>query len=77
MPKPSYEQKVVDIEVKVKERPTGFLSLGGGYSSVDKFIATASVTQGNLFGKGQYLKLKGELGGKSTFMKYPSEIHGF
>lgn len=66
VPKPRYEEKVVDFEVKVKERPTGFLSVGGGYSSIDKFIATVDLTQGNLFGKGQYVKIKGEVGGKST-----------
>ena len=67
VPKPKNEEKAVDLEVKVKERPTGFLSVGGGYSSIDKFIATAELTQGNLFGKGQYVKLKAELGGVSSF----------
>jgi outer membrane protein insertion porin family len=67
VPKPQPEEKAVDLEVKVKERPTGFLSVGGGYSSADKFIATVDLTQGNLFGKGQYVKLKGELGGKSSY----------
>jgi outer membrane protein insertion porin family len=67
VPKPQYEEKAVDLNVKVKERPTGFLSVGGGYSSVDKFIATVDLTQGNLFGKGQYIKVKGEMGGKSSF----------
>lgn len=66
-PKPRFEDKVVDFDVKVKEKPTGFLSVGGGYSSVDKFIFMADITQGNLFGRGQFIKLKGELGGKSTF----------
>ncbi|MCC6347397.1 MAG: outer membrane protein assembly factor BamA, partial [Nitrospirales bacterium] len=66
-PKPKPETKTVDLDVTVKEKPTGFLSVGGGYSSVDKFIAMVDITQGNLFGRGQYLKLKGELGGKSSF----------
>jgi outer membrane protein insertion porin family len=66
VPKPKYEEKVVDLDVRVKEKPTGFFSIGGGYSSVDKFIATADLTQGNLFGKGQFLKIKGELGGRSS-----------
>lgn len=66
-PKPRYEERLLDIDIKVKERPTGFLSVGGGYSSVDKLIGVVDITQGNLFGKGQYLKLKGELGGKSSF----------
>ncbi|MFO0751898.1 MAG: outer membrane protein assembly factor BamA [Thermodesulfovibrionales bacterium] len=66
-PKPKPELKMVDLDVTVKEKPTGFLSVGGGYSSVDKFIAMVDITQGNLFGRGQYLKLKGELGGNSSF----------
>lgn len=67
IPRPRYEERLLDIDIKVKERPTGFLSVGGGYSSVDKLIGVVDITQGNLFGKGQYLKLKGELGGKSSF----------
>jgi outer membrane protein insertion porin family len=70
VPKPKYEDKTVDVDIKVKERPTGFLSVGGGYSSEDKFIATADVTQGNLFGKGQYIKLKGEIGGLSSYYEF-------
>ncbi len=66
-PKPKPEEKLVDLDVKVKEKPTGFLSIGGGYSSVDKFVAMVDLTQGNLFGKGQYIKLRGELGGRSSF----------
>ena len=70
IPKPKHEDKSVDVDIKVKERPTGFLSVGGGYSSQDKFIATADVTQGNLFGRGQYIKLKGEFGGTSSYYEF-------
>lgn len=66
-PKPRYEERLLDLDVKVKERATGFLSVGGGYSSVDKLIAMVDITQGNLFGRGQYIKAKGELGGNSSF----------
>lgn len=69
-PKPKFEEKVVDLDVKVKEKPTGFFSIGGGYSSVDKFMGMVDITQGNLFGKGQYIKLKGELGGRSSFYEF-------
>jgi len=65
-PKPKPGEKLVDIDVKVKEKPTGALSVGGGYSSVDGLIATADITQANLFGTGRLIKLKGEFGGKST-----------
>ena len=67
IPKPKPEEKLVDVDIKVKERPTGFFSVGGGYSSVEKFIAMVELTQGNLFGKGQFLKLRAELGGRTTY----------
>lgn len=67
IPKPKPEEKLVDLDIKVKERPTGFFSVGGGYSSVEQFIAMVELTQGNLFGKGQFLKLRAELGGRTTY----------
>ncbi len=54
----------VDLDVEVKEKPTGQFSVGGGYSSQDKFIATIDVTLGNFLGKGQLLKFKVESGGR-------------
>ena len=67
IPKPQSEEKLVDLDIKVKERPTGMLSIGGGYSSVDKLIGMVDLTQGNLFGKGQLLKIRGEFGGRTTY----------
>jgi len=67
VPKPKPEEKLVGIDIKVKERPTGFFSIGGGYSSIEKFIAMVDLTQGNLFGKGQLLKIRAELGGRTTY----------
>jgi outer membrane protein insertion porin family len=67
VPKPQPEEKLVDLDIKVKERPTGFFSIGGGYSSVEKFIAMIELTQGNLFGKGQYMKIGAQLGGRTTY----------
>jgi outer membrane protein insertion porin family len=69
-PKPRYEEKLLDIDVKVKERATGFLSVGGGYSSVDGLVGVVEVTQGNLFGTGRYVKVRGELGGKSSYYEF-------
>ena len=63
--------------MKVKEKPTGFLSVGGGYSSVDKFLATADITQANLFGTGRLIKLKGEFGGRSTSYELAYRDPGF
>ncbi len=54
------------LNVNVTEKPTGTFSFGGGYSSVDNLFFMASVTQRNLFGRGQILNVKAELGGSSN-----------
>jgi len=48
----------VDIEVKVVERPTGNLLFGIGFSTAEKVILSASVSQSNLFGTGNALSLQ-------------------
>lgn len=53
---------MVDLNVRVREKPTGAFSLGGGYSSVYGLVGMLDVTEGNLFGRGELLKLKGEFG---------------
>ncbi|PAS95906.1 MAG: outer membrane protein assembly factor BamA [Candidatus Dactylopiibacterium carminicum] len=47
----------VDLNVNVKERATGSLTLGVGYSATDKLALLASVSQNNLFGTGNALSL--------------------
>jgi outer membrane protein insertion porin family len=42
----------VDINVNVKEKPTGMVSLGVGYGSADKAILSAGISQNNIFGSG-------------------------
>ncbi|WP_157747827.1 outer membrane protein assembly factor BamA [Cohaesibacter sp. ES.047] len=46
----------VVLNVDVTEKGTGSLSLGGGYSTEDGFIADVSITETNFMGRGQYLK---------------------
>lgn len=62
LPERRLQESIMDLNVKVAEKMTGSLSLGGGYSSVDKLMAIAEVTQGNLGGRGQLLKLKTQWG---------------
>lgn len=52
---------VMDVLVQVTERPTGTFQVGAGFSSVENFIATAQVSQNNLFGRGQTLSLQATL----------------
>jgi outer membrane protein insertion porin family len=48
----------VDLTITVKEKPTGNLLLGAGFSSADKLSLTASVKQDNVFGSGNYLGIE-------------------
>ena len=45
----------VDMELKVKEKPTGNIMLGAGFSSSEKFTASGAVQQQNLFGSGKHV----------------------
>jgi outer membrane protein insertion porin family len=47
----------VIVVVKVQEQPTGELSFGAGYSTSEGVIGDISVTERNLMGKGQYVRL--------------------
>lgn len=47
----------MDVNVTVKERPTGSLTGGVGYSQQDKFILNGSISQNNLFGTGNALSV--------------------
>ena len=47
----------VVIVVKVVEQPTGELSFGAGYSTSEGIIGDISITERNLMGKGQYVRL--------------------
>ncbi len=42
----------VDVDIKVKERPTGSISLGAGYSTSEGVILSAGFAQNNVFGTG-------------------------
>lgn len=46
---------VLDVEISIKERPTGQISLGAGYSTATKGFVQASVAQNNFRGLGQNL----------------------
>ena len=48
----------VDLTVAIKEKPTGNILLGAGFSSADKVSFTASVKQENVFGTGNYLGIE-------------------
>ncbi len=47
----------VDVNITVKEKPTGNLMFGAGFSSSESLILSTSISQQNLFGSGKSLSL--------------------
>ena len=43
----------IDVNVSLKEKPTGNLMLGAGFSSSEKLVLSGSIAQQNLFGTGK------------------------
>jgi outer membrane protein insertion porin family len=63
---PGTEEGLMNVDIEVKERPTGTFSVGVGYSSVDGALAQGSVTQENFLGRALRLNLAGSFGKRST-----------
>ena len=59
------DDKKMNINVEVKEKPTGTFSFGAGYSSVDGVVGQGSVSQSNFLGLGLKANLAASIGGKS------------
>jgi outer membrane protein insertion porin family len=52
----------MNLKITVKERPTGTFGVGAGYSTQDRLVGMVEVSQNNLFGRGQQLKVQGIIG---------------
>jgi outer membrane protein insertion porin family len=56
----------VDIEVTVKEKPTGSFSIGAGFSSIDGVLGAGSISQNNFLGLGTRVSFSGQLGSSAN-----------
>jgi outer membrane protein insertion porin family len=54
------------IKVDVKEKATGEISLGAGFSTTDGFLGDFSVRERNFMGKGQDVRVGATLSGRTT-----------
>jgi outer membrane protein insertion porin family len=52
----------VVVNVDVEDQSTGSFAISGGYSTADGFIGEVSVTETNFLGRGQFVRLAGQLG---------------
>lgn len=55
---PKGTNNVMDLEIKIAEKLTGSLNVAAGYGSGSGFIFNSSISQYNLFGRGQRLQFE-------------------
>ncbi|MFH2012934.1 MAG: outer membrane protein assembly factor BamA [Pseudomonadota bacterium] len=60
------DENKLNLDIKVKEKQTGAVSIGAGYSSIDNLIGMFNISENNLFGRGQKLFFVANLGGESS-----------
>ena len=54
------------VNVDVEDQSTGAFSVSGGYSTSDGFIGEVSVSESNFLGRGQFVRVAGQLGQRSN-----------
>lgn len=67
---PRGRNDVMDIDVVVKERNTGTIQIGAGYSSYSKFVLNGQINQINFLGKGQKLGASIDISEKQKLFKF-------
>ncbi|MFO7155165.1 MAG: outer membrane protein assembly factor BamA [Pseudomonadota bacterium] len=66
--KGSSDEWIVAV-VRVKERPTGTVQVGAGFSSIESFIGTVQISQTNFFGWGQSVQLQAQISSLRQFIQ--------
>lgn len=55
------DANMMNLDVKVEEQPTGELSGGLGWSSINGWMVDAGITENNFMGRGQVVQIKGSI----------------
>jgi outer membrane protein insertion porin family len=66
---PKGHPDIMDIDIVVKERNTGTVQIGAGYSNYSKFVFNGQVSQINFLGRGQRLNVSVDLSSKQSLYK--------
>ncbi|GAI90247.1 unnamed protein product, partial [marine sediment metagenome] len=64
---PGAEEDSIVLVVKVIEKNTGKFGIGAGYNSEEGLMGFTSYEENNLFGGGQKIQAKVEMGGRTTY----------
>ncbi len=64
--RPGSQPDRVIVTVQVEDKPTGSISLSGGYSTTEGAMAEVAFTETNFLGRGQYVRLSASVGQYSS-----------
>jgi outer membrane protein insertion porin family len=67
---PKGRNDLMDIDIVVKERNTGTIQIGAGYSNFNGFVFNGQVNQTNFLGKGQKLGVSIDLSKRQSLYKF-------
>ncbi|HMN67938.1 MAG TPA: outer membrane protein assembly factor BamA [Bdellovibrionales bacterium] len=67
---PKGRNDIMDIDIVVKERNTGTIQVGAGYSSFNGLVFNGQVSQTNFLGKGQKLNVSIDLSKRQSLYKF-------
>lgn len=67
---PNDNPDLMDLDIVVKERNTGTIQVGAGYSTYSQFIFNGQVNQINLFGRGQRLGISIDLSANQSLWNF-------
>ena len=56
----------VIVNVDVEDQSTGAFSIAGGYSTTDGVISEVSISESNFLGRGQFVRVAGQIGQRSN-----------
>lgn len=60
----------INLDIRVEEAPTGAVSFGAGFSTLEGLLGTVTISERNLFGFGYKTHLSGTMGGESQRFKF-------
>lgn len=55
------DANMMNLDIKLEEQPTGELSGGIGWSTINGFMVDAGITENNFMGRGQVVQIKGSI----------------
>ncbi|HOW53846.1 MAG TPA: outer membrane protein assembly factor BamA [Syntrophorhabdaceae bacterium] len=64
------DPKKVNVDLTIEEKPTGTFTVGAGYSTSEKVIASGSISEENFLGTGRRLSLEAALSSYTTEFRF-------